>query len=119
MEKSILKSTKKVLGIHPEDTSFDEDLVMHINSVFSTLQQIGVGPDAGFMIEDAADEWDDFDVSLVILNQVKIYMFLETKILFDPPTSSFALDALKDQREEKKWRLQVQAEDERAVMANG
>lgn len=117
MEKSILKSTRKVLGLHPNDDSFDEDLMMHINATFSTLQQLGVGPSVGFMIEDDTAEWSDYDVSMVLLNQVKIYMFLAIKIIFDPADSPHAQATLKEQLDEKGWRLSVQAEDERAVNA--
>ena len=117
MLQSILDSNKKVLSIHPSDPSFDEDITMHVNGVFSTLQQLGVGPDEGFLIEDKDTLWEEYPVSRVILNQVKVYMYLATKIVFDPPASSPALEALKEQRDEKAWRLQVQAEDERAVNA--
>lgn len=119
MLTSILDSNKKVLSIHPTDPSFDEDIIMHVNGVFSTLQQLGVGPDEGFMIQDKDDLWEEYPVSANILNQVKVYMFLSTKILFDPPASSPALDALKEQRDEKGWRLQVQAEDEKVVLSGG
>lgn len=111
---SILTSTKKMLSIAPSDDSFDMDVIMHINGVFSTLHQLGVGPDEGFMIEDEDDEWDDYldtGRDRVMLNMVKILMFLEIRMIFDPPASSFALGALKDQADEKKWRLNVMAED--------
>lgn len=111
--KSILDSTKKMLSIAPTDTSFDDDILMHINGVFATLHQLGVGPDEGFMIEDKSSEWESFILNGPILNQVKLYMFLQIKIIFDPPPSSFALEALKSQAEEKGWRLNVMAEDER------
>lgn len=119
MIDSILDSTKKMLNIHPADTSFDSDLVMHINSVFSDLLQLGVGPDSGYMIMDKTDEWDAFGVSNNIINSVKVYMFLKIKIIFDPPASSFALDALKGQAEEKGWRLYVMADSEKAAAATG
>ena len=117
METSILKSVRKVLGVSPDDTSFDEDLLMNINATFSTLQQLGVGPLSGFMIEGDTERWADFDVSSVLLNQVKLYVFLATKIIFDPASSPHAHNALKEQLDEKGWRLQVQAEDERAANA--
>lgn len=117
MEKSILKSAKKLLGIHPTDLSFDDDLLIHINATFATLQQLGVGPLEGFMIEDDSTLWGEFDVSPVILNQVKLYMFLAIKIIFDPAASPHAQTSLTEQLAEKGWRLQVQAEDERAVNA--
>lgn len=113
MIKSILDSMKKMNNVAIDDDSFDEDIIMHINGVFSTLQQIGVGPDDGFMIEDKTVEWDAFWPNTVIVNQVKLYMANEIRILFDPPASSFGLEALKEQTAEKKWRLQVAAEDER------
>ena len=112
MEKSILKSTRKVLGLHPTDVSFDDDLLIHINATFSTLQQLGVGPLGGFMIEDETTLWDEFPVSMVLLNQVKLYMFLAIKIIFDPAASPHAQKALEEQLAEKGWRLQVQSEDE-------
>ena len=117
MEKSILKSTRKVLGLHPNDDSFDEDLLMHVNAVFATLQQLGVGPLEGFMIEDDSTLWEEFPISMVLLNQVKVYMFLAIKIIFDPAGSPHAQTSLTEQLNEKGWRLQVQAEDERAVNA--
>lgn len=115
MTKSILDSTKKMLNIHPSDNAFDIDIIMHVNSAFSTLQQLGVGPDEGFMIEDETTEWDAFLDNKTILNLVKIYVFLQTRMVFDPPASTHAFNALKEQAEEKAWRLSVMAEDERAT----
>lgn len=110
--KSILESTKKVLNIHPDDPAFDVDVMMHVNAAFSTLQELGVGPDEGFMIEDKNAEWDDFiPKNLTILNMVKIYIYLSVRTVFDPPASSFAMEAMKEQLQEKAWRLQVMSED--------
>lgn len=103
-EQSILTSTKKLLGIDEEYTAFDLDITLHINSVFSTLHQLGVGPDEGFMVEDKTTMWHSFMTS-AYLNSVKSYMFLRVRILFDPPTTSFAIDAMTNQSKELEWRL--------------
>lgn len=111
MENSILKSTKKILGLSDTYDAFDLDILTHINSVFSELDQLGIGPVNGYFIEDDAAEWDDF---LVPDNQralVRTLMFLKVRLLFDPPTTSFLLDALKNQIEKYEWRLNVMREN--------
>ena len=105
MEDSILKSTKKILGLPPEYTAFDIDVITHINSVFGILSQMGVGPAAGFMIEDETTNWEEFIVPQNQLNMVKTYMFLKVSMLFDPPTTSFLIEAKNDQIAEWEWRL--------------
>jgi hypothetical protein len=111
MIMSILTSTKKVLGIDENYTVFDEDIIMHINTAFSTLTQLGVGPPAGFMIDDAADEWDDFIVDDAQYNSVKSYVFLRVRQLFDPPTTSYLIAAFDRQIQELEWRLNVHREE--------
>ena len=111
MEQSILKSTKKVLGVGPDDTSFDLDIITYINSSFSTLTDLGVGPEGGFVIEDEAPEWADFLANdQVKLSKIKTCVFLRAKLLFDPPTSSYLLDAAKEQLREQEWRLNTNRE---------
>lgn len=112
MEQSILKSVKKTLGLTPSDDSFDEDVILHINSVFSILEQLGIGSDDGFMIEDDESTWDDFLGGDKRLSSVKTYVHLRVRLLFDPPGTSFALDAMKEQIQEIGWRLNVQREGE-------
>lgn len=107
---SILDSTKKILGIDKDDTAFDVDILMHINSVFSTLSQLGIGPVTGFAIEDASTTWDEFLSGDLHLNSVKTYIYLRVRLLFDPPTTSFTIDAMKQQLQELEWRLNVQRE---------
>lgn len=107
MTKSILHSTKKILGIDEAYTVFDLDVITHINSAFATLQQIGVGPTNGFMIEDESLEWDAFLSDDPRLNAVKTYVYARVRILFDPPTTSFVLNSLSEQIKEMEWRLQV------------
>lgn len=110
MEESILNSVKKALGIGPDYDAFDTDVIIHINSVFSTLNQLGIGPDEGFMIEDADAKWEDFLLNDKRLNSVKTYVYLKVRILFDPPTSGFVLTALQEQTKELEWRLNVYRE---------
>ena len=105
MESSILTSTKKVLGIADSYEVFDHDIITNINSAFSTLAQLGVGPANGFFIEDKGTDWEEFPVSAVQLAQVRTYVFLKTQLLFDPPTLGFLLDLKQKQIQEYEWRL--------------
>ena len=105
--ESILTSVKKMLGIAEEYTHFDADLIMHINTVFTVLNQLGVGPAYGFRIEDAEDEWEDFLDDEVALESVKSYMTMKVKLLFDPPTSSAVMEATNRMVSELEWRLNV------------
>jgi hypothetical protein len=112
METSILTSTKKVLGIAQDYTVFDSDLVMHINSIFGILCQLGVGPVEGFMIEDDTNTWDEYDVPQNQMNLVKTYIFLRVRLLFDPPTTSFLIGAVDNQIREYEWRLNMFREED-------
>lgn len=112
MENSILKSTKKILGLSDDYEVFDLDVITHINTAFSTLTQIGVGPESGFMIEDDEAVWGDYigDTDTE-LNSVKTYVFLKVRQLFDPPQTSYALTAMKEQITELEWRLNTHREE--------
>ena len=110
MLTSILNSTKKNLGIDSEYTAFDEDIMMHINSVLSTLCQIGIGPEEGFDISDETAVWADFLGTDKRLNSVKTYVYLRVRLLFDPPQTSFLIASLQKQLEEIEWRLNVTRE---------
>lgn len=107
MAESILNDVKKLLNIDEEYTVFDTDIVLHINSVFSTLTQLGVGPEEGILIEDRVAEWGDFFGSDNRLNAVKTYTYLRVRLLFDPPATSFGITAVENQARELEWRLQV------------
>jgi hypothetical protein len=113
MENSILISTKKILGLDADYTAFDHDIITHINTAFSTLTQLGIGPAEGFMIEDEREKWDDFiDIdSDLQLNSVRSYVFLRVKQLFDPPTTSYLIDSTERQIEQLEWRLNVHREE--------
>jgi hypothetical protein len=111
METSILNSTKKVLAIPDESTAFDDDIIMHINTAFSTLTQLGVGPTQGFMIEDESATWDEFIEDDLQFNAVKSYIYLRARLIFDPPMSSYLLDSMERQIKELEWRLNVHREE--------
>lgn len=102
---SILTSVKKMLGIAEEYTHFDADLIMHINSVFMILAQLGVGPSEGFFIEDDTATWDEFIQDKKEINSVKSYVGLKVRLLFDPPTSSSQIDNANKLINELEWRL--------------
>lgn len=110
MEQSILTSTKKILGIESDYTAFDLDIITHINSAFSTLSQLGLGPVGGFAIEDESAEWADF-YSEDETNSIKTYVYLKVRLLFDPPQTSYLIAALEKQIEEYEWRLNVHFEE--------
>jgi hypothetical protein len=112
LETSILIGTKKILGLAEDYTAFDHDVTTHINTAFSTLTQLGVGPAEGFMIEDETAVWTDFitDTDLQY-NTVKTYVYLRVRMLFDPPSTSFVITALNEQIKELEWRLNVHREE--------
>lgn len=113
MEQSILTGTKKILGIEAEVTAFDHDVLTHINSAFSTLNQLGVGTPGQFLVEDESTEWAEFyDDDDSILNLVRSYVFLKVRLIFDPPATSYAIQALKEQIAEFEYRLSIAREDE-------
>jgi hypothetical protein len=111
MLTSILTSIKKSLGIDVSYTAFDEDIIMHINSAFSTLEQLGVGPEGGFAISDATAVWTSFMGTDARLNSVKTYVYLSVRLLFDPPATSYLITAMEKQKEEFAWRLNVTREE--------
>lgn len=107
--ESILTSVKKMLGITEEYTHFDSDLIMHINSVFMVLNQLGVGPAEGFAISGEGDVWTDFvpGRKWKQLETVKSYVYLKVRLIFDPPLSSSVIEAINRQISEFEWRLNV------------
>ena len=107
MEESILNSTKKILGLADDYTPFDLDVITHINAAFSILDQLGVGPLGGFSIVDDTTTWSEFIVPDNQLHLVKTYVFLKVRMLFDPPTTSFLIEAMNNQIKEYEWRLNI------------
>lgn len=108
-DDSILTKTKKMLGITEDYEEFDIDVVTHINSVFARLFQLGIGPENGYMIEDKATQWVDYLGDALYLNNVKSYMYMRVRVLFDPPATSFALAAIQSQIDEEEFRLSLYA----------
>ena len=108
--ESILISIKKLLGITEEYDQFDPDIIMHINSVFMILTQLGVGPAEGFSIEDDTAVWTDFIQDIKKLESVKTYVYLKVKLVFDPPLSSAVIESMNRLINELEWRLNVAAE---------
>ena len=105
--ESILTSIKKLLGITEECTDFDADIIMHINSVFMILNQLGVGPAESFYIEDDIPMWNDFIPDGQNIEAVKSYVYLKVRLLFDPPASSTVMQSITQAISELEWRLNV------------
>ncbi len=109
---SILTSIKKLLGITEEYDHFDPDIIMHINSAFSVLTQLGVGPASGFSISDKTAVWSDFVDTDSRLEMLKSYMYLKVKLLFDPPLGTASIEAINRQISELEWRINVTVDPE-------
>ena len=110
MNDSILTSIKKLLGITEEYEHFDQDIIIHINSVFMILNQLGVGPSNGFSITDKTAVWSDFISEGVNIESVKSYMYLKVRLLFDPPTTSAVMESMNRMISELEFRLNVSVE---------
>ena len=106
-QQSILLSVKKLLGPSAVQTAFDEDIITHINSVFLILEQLGVGAE-GFMIFDDSAVWSDF-VEEDKFSAVRSYVYLKTRLMFDPPQSSSAIEVIKELVKELECRLCMQS----------
>lgn len=107
ISNSILLSVKKMLGIPPEYDQFDPEIIIHINSVFSILTQLGVGSDEGFSIKDSTASWSDYIPEGKAVEDIKTYMYLKVRLIFDPPQSSAAIEAMKQLTSEFEWRINV------------
>lgn len=115
---SILTSIKKLLGITENYTAFDADIIIHINSVFSILTQLGVGPEEGFFIIDDKETWDDYLDDQILLEMVKSYMYLKVKKFFDPPQSGIVTNANDALIQELEWRINVTVDPKKEVSPN-
>ena len=108
---SILNNIKKLLGIDSEDNSFDTDVMAMVNSTIPALSQMGIGPPNGFIVTSPADKWTDWiDTTTINLEGVKTYLYLKTKLIFDPPTSSTVIDAFNKNLQELEWRMMLAVE---------
>lgn len=111
MSDSILTTIKKMLGLDSADTAFDTDIIVMINSTLMILHQYGVGPKEGFSITGSDQVWSDLLPSDKLVEGVKTYIFLKVKMSFDPPTSSYVLNAYKEQAAELEYRIKEQLEN--------
>lgn len=109
MLESILHTIKKMMGIPPQDEAFDAELLVFINSAISTLHQIGVGPAESVVVVDKETEWTALVADEIILSMAQSYIYLSVRLVFDPPGTSFIIEALKEQMKELAWRLEIQA----------
>lgn len=110
MENSILETVKKMLGIFDSDNAFDQDLIVYINSAFTKLWQLGIPKDKQFVITGKNEKWKDINYNNPNIEDIITYIFLNVKYLFDPPTSSFVLDSIKESIKEFEWRINMTAE---------
>lgn len=105
-----------MLGIDDEDTNFDTDVIININSALMILNQLGVGPASSFYITDNSEIWSDFlGTRINDLNSVKTYVYLKVRLVFDPPTNSFLVTSIDNQLKELEWRLNTHIETINAV----
>lgn len=110
MDEPILNTVKSHLGIYNDDTSFDRVLITHINSVFSNLTQLGVGPAEGYHLLDGTETWSQYPGISTDTESIRTYMCLKVALVFDPPQMGYLVDAIKEQIKELEWRLNVQVE---------
>ena len=120
-ENSILRSIKKLLGIDESYAHFDQDLIIHINSVLSILTQLGVGDPNGFFIKDEDATWNDFMKDETKLVPIISYVHMKVRLLFDPPMSSSTMEAMKSMISELEWRInamvdRVETNDEGGIL---
>ena len=118
MEESILLSIKKLLGLDGDYQAFDEDVVVHINTALSILRQLGVGPKNGFKITGSNETWGDFLGDSDKLEMAKTFVYTRVKPIFDPPSNSFVLSALKEESDELAWRLNITAEEDLETLSD-
>lgn len=106
MTDSILNTIKKLLGISNDDTSFDIDILVQINTAILGLIQIGVGPQSGYYVTSDSETWEEFIDDDVLLEGVKTYIYIKVRMVFDPPQNGAHKDALEKCLNEVEWRLQ-------------
>ena len=112
LNESVLLSIKKMLGPTYDEESFDTDIIIHINSCFTTLRQLGIGPANGYRITTKDNKWVDFIKDDEMLDSVKTYVYIKTKLVFDPPLNASLLASFEKQASELEWRLNVSIESD-------
>lgn len=104
---SILLSIKRLLGVSEDCEHFDDEIIMHINSVLVILNQLGVGPPGGFIVTDTRQTWSIFVPNRTDIEFIKTYVFMKVKLIFDPPQSSSAIESMNRVISELEWRINV------------
>ena len=107
---SILESIKKLLGIPKEYTAFDVDVIMHINTAFAILNQLGLGPEGGYGIEGYDEIWDDYMTSYN-MSMIKTFIYLKVRLAFDPPSSTALIESMQRTLDELTWRLELEGQN--------
>ena len=110
MEESILITIKKLIGFDKDYDYFDTDLVVQINSCFSTLSDLGVGPEEGFHITGKDEKWSEYIFTPIYMGMIKNYIYINTKLVFDRPETSYAIESLSKTASELEWRLHMESE---------
>ena len=121
MDESILNTIKEMLGASPDYDAFNTDIIIHINTAFMELTQIGVGPQEGFMITDDSETWADFipETDALQLQGIKSYVYLSVKLVFDPPSNSSATESINRQLAKLEWRLNHVVDAGKEKIQNG
>lgn len=114
MESSILYTIKRMLGVSLDDTPFDMEIVVGINSALMVLDQLGIGPPGGLVVTGITETWSDLMDDWTDLEAIKSYVYIRTRLVFDPPTNSFLVDALEKQMQEYEWRLSIRMDERKA-----
>lgn len=110
LQESILGTIKKLIGFEDDYTQFDTDLIIHINTAFASLAQIGSNLKEGFFITDKNNLWSEYTTDTAILEPIKMYVYLKTKMIFDPPASSMVIETIKQTINELEFRIQISAD---------
>ena len=113
MNDNILASIKKMNNVLEDDKSFDQDLILYINSALMVVMQEWHGMDHAFKLEDGTETWDDVLGDDVDYEGVKELIGLKVRLMFDPPSSSTAVEAIKAQIQDLEWRMFIWKDNER------
>lgn len=111
MNDSILNTIKTMIGLNPDDTEFNTDILVLINSALMVLRQIGIGPQNGFSVSDSTQTWSEFIEDIRYYESVKSYIYLKVRLMFDPPATSYVSEQMKTEIQEIEWRLKVEKEE--------
>lgn len=107
-DSSILLSIKKLLGIPQEQTNFDTDIIIHINTVIANLTQMGIGPSEGYSITGDSETWEDYIRNDKLISQIRTYIYIKVRLVFDPPSNSALTQSFSEQAKELEVRMYTQ-----------